>query len=91
MWKIFLIETVTIPKAEYEALKQTIIDLKQLVFELHARVKSLEEDNRLLKNGHNSSTSSTPPSHDMRSSNKKSLREPSTRKTGGNRDMKDLL
>lgn len=43
----------------------------------------MQEEIRLLKNGHKSNTSSTPPSHDIGRSNKKSLREPSTRKTGG--------
>jgi len=50
---------------------------------LQAEVKSLKEEIRLLKNGHKSGTSSTPPSHDMGRSNRNSLREPSTRKTGG--------
>lgn len=74
--KHFVIETVTIPKAEYEALKQTILDLQ-------AQVKLLEEEIRLLKNGRNSNTSSTPPSQDIGRINIKNLREPSTRKTGG--------
>lgn len=85
-----LIETITIPKAEYEALKQTILDqqammveLRATIVELQARIKSLEEDNHLLKNGRKSNTSSTPPSHDIGRSNKKNSREPSTRKTGG--------
>ena len=43
----------------------------------------MQEENRLLKNGRKSNTSSTPPSHDFGRSNKKSLREPSTRTTGG--------
>ena len=51
--------------------------------ELQTRIKSLEEENRLLKNGRKSNTSSSPPSQDYSRNNKKSLREPSTRKTGG--------
>lgn len=70
------IETVTIPKAEYEALKQTILDLR-------AQVKLLQEEICLLKNGRKSNTSSSPPSQDIGRSNQKSLREPSGRKTGG--------
>ena len=50
---------------------------------MQAQVKALQEENQLLKNGRKSNTSSTPPSHDIGRSNKKSLREPSTRKTGG--------
>lgn len=43
----------------------------------------MQEEIRLLKNGRKSNTSSTPPSHDIGRSNKKSLRKPSTRKPGG--------
>lgn len=43
----------------------------------------MQEEIRLLKNGRKSSTSSTPPSHDIGRSNTKSLRDPSTLKTGG--------
>ena len=45
--------------------------------------KSLEEQIRLLKNGRKSNTSSTPPSQDIGRSNKKNLREKSSRKNGG--------
>jgi len=51
--------------------------------ELQQQIVSLQEQIQLLKNGRNSNTSSTPPSQDIGRSNKKSLREPSTRKTGG--------
>jgi transposase len=88
--KIFRIETVTIPKAEYEALKQTILDLQAQVKALQEEIKllreenkSLREENHLLKNGRKSNTSSTPPSHDFGRSKKTSLREPTTRKPGG--------
>ena len=54
-----------------------------MLFDLQAQVKSLQEEIRLLKNGRKSNTSSTPPSQDFGRSNKKSLREASTRKTGG--------
>lgn len=55
-------------------MKQTIIDLQE-------QVKTLQQQIDLLKNGRNSNTSSTPPSHDL--GNQKSLRVPSDRKTGG--------
>lgn len=74
---------ILIPKAEYEALKQTILDLQATIIVLQAQVKALQEENLLLKNGRKSNTSSTPPSQDFGRSNKKSLRMPSTRKTGG--------
>lgn len=47
------------------------------------RERVLREEIQLLKNGRNSKTSSIPPSHDIGRSNRKSLREPSSRKTGG--------
>lgn len=74
--KKVLIETVTIPKAEYELLKQTIVDLQ-------AQVILLQEEIRLLKNGGKSNTSSTAPSKDIGRSNQKSLREKSVNKSGG--------
>jgi len=46
-------------------------------------VKVLHDEIRLLKNGRNSNTSSTPPSQDYGRSNQKSLRESSGRKSGG--------
>ena len=70
------IETITISLAEYTALKTQIVELQE-------QNKSLQEQLRLLKNGRKSNTSSTPPSQDIGRSNKKNLREPSTRKTGG--------
>lgn len=74
--KIFHIETITIPLVEYTALKTQVLELQQ-------QIVSLQEQIQLLKNGRNSNTSSTPPSHDIGRSDKKSLREPSSRKTGG--------
>ena len=79
MCKIFRIETITIPLAEYHAL----VALKDLVAELQQKISSLEEEIRLLKNGRKSHTSSTPPSQDIGRSNAKSLREASLRKKGG--------
>ncbi len=67
---------ILISKVEYEQLQ------KQIAL-LMARVKELEEEIRLLKNGRKSNTSSTPPSQDIGRSNSKSLREPSLRKPGG--------
>lgn len=46
-------------------------------------VEVLKEEIRLLKNGKNSGTSHTPPSHQIGRSNAKSLRERTDRKTGG--------
>ena len=73
---MFIEEFVTIPKQEYDSLKQLIIDLQ-------AQVKSLQEEIRLLKNGKNSNTSHTSPSQDIGRSNQKSLRVKSDKKTGG--------
>jgi len=66
---IMSIETITIPLKEYNALKE--------------QIQLLQEEIRLLKNGRNSKTSSTPPSQDISRNYQKSLREPSTRRTGG--------
>lgn len=57
--------------------------MRSIILDLQTEVKLLKEEIRLLKNGRKSNTSSTPPSQDIGRSNKKSLREPSTRKTGG--------
>ncbi len=46
-------------------------------------IKELQIELKLLKNGHNSNTSSTPSSHDYGRSNKFNLREKSNRKSGG--------
>lgn len=51
--------------------------------ELMKVVEVLKEEIRLLKNGRNSGTSHTPPSHQIGRSNAKSLREKTGRKTGG--------
>ena len=53
------IETITIPLHEFT-------ELKALVVSLQARIKELEEENRLLRNGKKSDTSSTPPSHEIK-------------------------
>ncbi len=46
-------------------------------------IEALQEEIRLLRNGKNSGTSHTPPSHQIGRSNAKSLREKTDRKTGG--------
>lgn len=68
-------ETITISRAEYESMKQRIIDLERLVL-------SLSEQLKLLQNGRKSNTSSTPPSQDLQRSNSKSLREKTGRSPG---------
>ncbi len=83
MLKISHIETITISLTEYTALKQQVLALQEQNQKLQEQILLLQEQIQLLKNGRNSKTSSTPPSHDIGRSNKKSLREPSTRKTGG--------
>jgi transposase len=69
-------EMITIPRSEYEQLKSKINDLEVMV-------KRLLEEIALLKNGHNSKTSSTAPSQDIGRSNSISLRGKSERKPGG--------
>ncbi len=46
-------------------------------------VEALQEEIRLLRNGKNSGTSHTPPSHQIGRSNAQSLREKTDRKPGG--------
>jgi transposase len=53
------------------------------MLEVLTTVEVLKEEIRLLKNGKNSGTSHTPPSHQIGRSNAKSLREKTDRKTGG--------
>jgi transposase len=65
-------EMETIPKSEYDMLK-----------ELPARLAALESELSLLKNGRNSRTSSTPPSQDIGKSNAISLRPKSPKQSGG--------
>ena len=84
------IRLIRISKKEYQTLHDLIAELREQnhillnqVAALEQEVSSLKEEIRLLKNGKNSNTSSTPPSHDFGRSNKKSLREPSEKKQGG--------
>lgn len=55
---------------------------------LRQQIVSLQEQIQLLKNGRNSNTSSTPPSQDIGRSNRRSLREKSSRKNGGQQGHK---
>ena len=57
--------------------------MQALISTLNKRVVSLEEEIRLLKNGKNSKTSSTSPSHDIGRSNTKNSRVVSGNKVGG--------
>jgi transposase len=83
-------ETVTISKREYDNLKRENSELKQalsealsLIKELQIEVNNLRTEIKLLKNGRNSRTSSTPSSHDYGRGNKFNSREKSGRKPGG--------
>jgi transposase len=76
---IHIEETITISLTEYNSL----LSLKEEVEALKNEIKLLKEEIRLLKNGRNSKTSSSPPSQDISRSKEKSLREPSSRKSGG--------
>jgi transposase len=78
--------TITIPLSEYKELlkiKEEHQLLKLQVSELVKMVETLQEQIRLLRNGKNSGTSHTPPSHQIGRSNAKSLREKTDRKPGG--------
>lgn len=57
--------------------------LRAQVSELKKMVLALQEEIRLLRNGKNSSTSSTPPSHQIGRSNANNLRVKTGRKPGG--------
>jgi transposase len=67
---------ISISRSDYEQLLSVIHELRE-------KVRQLQEENELLKNGRSSKTSSTAPSHDISRSNVHSLRRVSGRKTGG--------
>jgi transposase len=69
-------EMISIPRSEYEQMKTRIAELELLV-------QRLMEEITLLKNAHNSKTSSTSPSRDIGRSNTISLRGKSDKKPGG--------
>lgn len=64
-------------------MKTQVLELQEQLLSLQEQIVSLQEQIRLLKNGRNSNTSSTPPSQDIGRSNKKNSREKSSRKNGG--------
>ena len=65
-------------------LIEALITIKKSDYDnLLALVASLQEEIRLLKNGKNSKSSHTSPSHDLQRSNSKSLRPKGVNKTGG--------
>ena len=67
---------ITIPRSEYE-------DLKNENGKLRAIIQKLKDKIALLKGGRDSRTSSTAPSQDLGRSNQNSLRKPSGKKPGG--------
>jgi transposase len=72
-------EMINIRRSEYEQLlsqQAELIELRSLVHQLRAEIE-------LLKNGRNSKTSSTSPSHDINRSNVHSLRNLSGKSSGG--------
>jgi transposase len=78
--------TITIPLSQYNELlkiKEEHGLLKVQVSELVTIVETLKEEIRLLRNGKNSGTSHTPPSHQISRPNAKSLRAKTDRKSGG--------
>jgi transposase len=76
-------EQVNFFKQQAEQFKQQAAQLQKQVEELQYEVAQLRQQLALQKNGRSSKTSSTPPSQDIGRSNQRSLRPPSTRKTGG--------
>jgi uncharacterized small protein (DUF1192 family) len=72
-------EMITIRRSEYEQLLSVIAELRE-------RVRQLQEEIELLKNGRNSKTGSTTPSHDISRSNVHSLRRTGGKPPGGQKD-----
>jgi transposase len=70
---------ISIRRSEYEQLLSAV----SVIAELRKKIRQLEEEIELLKNGRNSSTSSTAPSHDISRSNVHSLRRLSGKTSGG--------
>lgn len=64
-------------------LKKQVAELTSQVSGMMKIIEALQEEIRLLRNGKNSGTSHTPPSHQIGRSNAKSLRTKTDRKTGG--------
>ncbi len=64
-------------------LKKQVGELTDRVLGMMKIIEALQEEIRLLRNGKNSGTSHTPPSHQIGRPNAKSLRTKTDRKTGG--------
>jgi uncharacterized small protein (DUF1192 family) len=77
-------DTITIQRSEYEQLLSVIAELRE-------KVQQLQEEIELLKNGRNSKTSSTAPSHDISRSNVHSLRRTSGKKPEGKRVIRGII
>lgn len=78
--------TITISLSEYNELlkiKEEHELLKDQIIELAKMVETLKGEIHLLRNGKNSGTSHTPPSHQIGRPNAKSLRAKTDRKSGG--------
>jgi transposase len=64
-------------------MKQIIIDLRQELSHVKKELAEVRNELELLRNGRNSKTSHTPPSHQIGRANAKSLRTKTGRKSGG--------
>ena len=79
-------QTITIPLADYNHLiliSKRFVELEKRFVAMEQEVIALRLQIKLLKNGKDSNTSHTSPSHDIGRSNAKSLRVKGVNKTGG--------
>lgn len=71
--------TTTISLSEYNELKLHVLKIPELI----KTIEILQEQIRFLRNGKNSGTSHTSPSHQIGRPNAKSLRDKTDSKSGG--------